>query len=74
MVRPIKSICIFLVSLLLSLGSTIFLAASLLVKAILFLIFMIVNIIAISDFSKLKNLKAAMADDIKKSYIFVTKC
>lgn len=66
MVLSIKKIFILLISILLSTGSTIFLDASLLIKTALFFSFMIINFIAISNLIKIKNLKDAVAEDVKK--------
>ena len=55
-----------MVSILFATGATIFLEANSLIKATLFLIFMVINLVAISDLSKIKHFKAVMAADMKK--------
>lgn len=66
MVISIKNICIFLASILVSTGSIVFLDANFLIKVTLFLIFMVINIVAIGGLSKTKNLKEVIAEDVKK--------
>lgn len=66
MVISIKNICIFLANILVSTGSIIFLDANFLIKVTLFLIFMVINIVAIGGLSKIKNLKEVIAEDVKK--------
>lgn len=65
MVISIKKVLIFIISIVFAVCATVFLSANFTLKAILSVLFIILNLIAFNDLFKINHIKQLLVDDFK---------